>query len=74
MSTQLELVPDRVLPEAPSDAAAEQAWDQIMQLAVSHALVVDAAGGVATLAIPREQRAAGLRDVVLRMHRMREVS
>lgn len=52
---------------APSDDAAEAAWDKIMKLAEANALIVQAYGGVATLAIPREQRSAGIREKVLRM-------
>ena len=52
---------------APDDAAADRAWDQIMVIAEAHALIVYAYGGVATLALPREQRVEGLRDQVLRM-------
>lgn len=52
---------------APDDEAAGRAWDQIMRLAQDHALIVQAYGGVATLAIPREQRAVeGLRERVLK--------
>lgn len=51
---------------APPDAAAEKVWDQIMALASRNALIVGAYGGVATLAIPSEQRKAGVRELVLR--------
>jgi hypothetical protein len=51
---------------APSDADAEKAWDRIMRIAEQHALVVQAYGGVATLAIPAEQRKAGIREQTLR--------
>lgn len=53
---------------APSDQQAEKAWDQIMELARANALIVDAYGGVATLAVPSEQRKAGIRERVLRAH------
>jgi hypothetical protein len=53
--------------KAPDDATAEQAWTEIMRIAERHALIVDAYGGVATLAVPEEQRKAGLREKVLRM-------
>ncbi len=54
---------------APTDEAAEAAYDEIMKLAEAHALIIGAYGGVATLAIPREQRTrAGLRERVLQAH------
>lgn len=53
--------------KAPSDAAAERAWVEVMRIARANALIVDAYGGVATLATPAEQRKAGLRETVLRM-------
>ena len=37
-----------------------------------HCLVVSAAGGMATLAMPDEQRIAGIREQVLRTHLGRE--
>lgn len=52
---------------APNDAAASRAWEQIMKIAQKHALIVQAYGGVATLAVPEEQRKAGIRNRVLRM-------
>ena len=52
---------------APDDAAADRAWVQIMEIARKHALIVQAYGGVATLAIPSEQRKAGIREQTLRM-------
>lgn len=52
---------------APSDEEAGAAWDQIMAIAEKNALIVQAYGGVATLAIPSEQRTAGCRENVLRM-------
>mgnify|MGYP000889981721 CR=1 FL=1 len=55
-------------PPAPSDAACEQAWGQIMKLAEEHCLIVQAYGGVATLAVPEEQRKQGVRAVVLQAH------
>jgi hypothetical protein len=59
-------------PPAPSDAACDAAWDQIMGIAKRHALVIEAYGGVATLAVPTEQRSHGLRAGVLKMHEMTE--
>ena len=50
----------------PSDAQTEATWNQIMQLARAHALIVSAYGGVATLAVPAEQRKAGIRNKTLR--------
>lgn len=52
--------------KAPSDKKAEQAWAEIMAIAVHHALIVQAYGGTATLAVPSEQRKAGIRERVLR--------
>ncbi len=53
---------------APSDAAAEAAWEEIMAIASRHALILEAYGGVATLALPRAQREVpGLRERVLRI-------
>lgn len=57
---------------APSDEAANAAWDRIMRDARAHGLVVQAAGGVATLACPEEQRESGCRERVLQMHDMTE--
>lgn len=51
----------------PSDGASAQAWDRIATLARDHALIVQAYGGVMTLATPEEQRNAGLRAQCLRM-------
>lgn len=51
---------------APSDEAAALAWDRIMRIAEEHALIVQAGGGVATLAVPEEQRKAALRERCLR--------
>ena len=53
--------------KAPTDAMAEAAWDQIMKIAKANALIVQAYGGVATLAVPSEQRKAGIREQTLRM-------
>ena len=52
--------------KAPSDAQAEKAWGEIMTIAERNALIVQAYGGVATLAVPVEQRKAGVREQVLR--------
>jgi len=52
---------------AAGDDTAEEAWDAIMGIARDNGLIVQAYGGVATLAIPREQRSAGVRERVLRM-------
>lgn len=51
---------------APTDAMAATAWDQIMRIAEANALIVQAYGGVATLAMPDEQRKAGIREQTLR--------
>lgn len=50
----------------PTDEAAGRAWGQIMAIAEANALIVQAYGGVATLAVPEEQRKAGIREKVLR--------
>jgi hypothetical protein len=39
----------------------DQAWTEVMELATRHALIVQAYGGTATLAHPREQRRVGIR-------------
>lgn len=57
---------------APSDQEADKAWDQIVQLARDHCLVISAYGGATILATPTEQRREGLREKVLRMHCMEE--
>ena len=54
--------------KAPSDEAAGEAWTEIMTIASKHALIVDAYGGVALLAMPDEQRKGGVREQVLRAH------
>lgn len=56
----------------PSDGAAIKAWKQIMDLASSHGLILQAYGGVATLALPSDQRRAGLRHQVLQAIQMNE--
>jgi len=53
--------------KTPTDAAAEKAWVEIMKLAEENALIVQAYGGVATLAMPDEQRKGGIRERTLRM-------
>ncbi|MGH9022589.1 MAG: hypothetical protein ACRDV9_05750 [Acidimicrobiia bacterium] len=52
--------------KAPSDEEAGAAWDSIMKIAEKNALIVQAYGGVATLAMPSEQRKAGVREQTLR--------
>ena len=56
-----------ILKPAPPDAAADAAWETIMQLAREHALVAEGYGGAVTLATPRAQREAGLRAKCLKM-------
>ena len=56
----------------PSDTACAEAWNRIMEIARAHALVVQASGGVATLALPEAQRTAGLWERTLRAHMMTE--
>jgi len=58
-------MPDHRTRETPSDDACSAAWKQIMAIAEPHALIVQAYGGVATLAVPEEQRRAGIREKVL---------
>lgn len=58
--------------KAPSDVAAGEAWDRCMAIAREHALVCDAAHGIAVLAVPREQRKSGSRARVLQAHFMEE--
>lgn len=53
---------------APSDAECSKAWERIMKEATDHCLIVQAYGGTATLAMPEEQRRAGIRERVLRAH------
>lgn len=62
-------VRSETLPAAPSDVDAAKAWTQIMAIAERHCLIVQAYGGVATLAMPDEQRASGIRERVLLAHR-----
>ena len=50
-----------------SDKAAWKAWKEIMEIATRHCLIMDAAGGVAILAVPEEQRKCGARERVLAM-------
>jgi hypothetical protein len=69
-----DMKPQKYAKAAPSDTAAEQAYAQIMKLAEQHALIVNAYGGVATIAIPREQRKADLRAVVLQAHELNETT
>ena len=52
---------------APSDKDSDKAYEQIMKIAEEHALIVQAYGGVATVAVPEEQRRAGIRAKTLRM-------
>lgn len=59
-------------PPAPTDAAAAKAWERIATIARDHALILQAYGGVMTLVMPEEQRRYGKREMVLRVHLMRE--
>lgn len=52
--------------KAPSDKEAERVYEEIMKRAELAGLIVQAYGGVATIAIPVEQRKAGIRERVLR--------
>jgi len=62
----------RAKASAPPDDAAERAYEEILKRAELFGLVVQAYGGVATIAIPREQRSAGIRARVLEAHVMVE--
>ena len=53
---------------APDDRACDDAWARIMEIATTHCLIVQAYSGVATLALPAEQRKAGIRRQVLDTH------
>ena len=53
--------------KAPSDQEAAKAWKKIMAIAEAHALICQAYSGTATLAMPDEQRKAGIRENVLQM-------
>jgi hypothetical protein len=60
--------------QAPSDQACDTAWKEIMRIAEAHCLIVQAYGGVATLAIPEEQRKANIRQKCLDACRMVEAA
>lgn len=51
--------------KAPSDADADRAYSRVLAEAERFGLIVQAYGGVATIAIPAEQRKAGVRGSVL---------
>ena len=51
--------------EIPSDEKAEAAYAQCMAIAEAAGILHFAYSGVATIAIPREQRKAGIREDVL---------
>ena len=53
---------------APPDSEAEKAWDQIMEIAREHCLVVQGGGGTVVLATPEIQRENGVRERTLRAH------
>jgi hypothetical protein len=57
---------------APSDVVCAEAWKRVMEIARAHALIVQASGGSAVLAVPEVQRMAGLRERTLRAHLMTE--
>ncbi len=66
--------PEHFKVTAPPDDVCDQAYSQIAEIARNHALIVQAAGGVMTIATPDAQRShEGTRDNVLRMHCMNEV-
>lgn len=60
--------PQRFDSPAPSDAECAAAWDRITKIASEHCLILDAYGGVMTLAMPQDQRKAGVRARVLAAH------
>jgi hypothetical protein len=66
--------PQKFSQDAPSDEACEKAWDQIMAIARDHCLIIQAYGGVATLAIPQEQRRGDCRETVLQAHQRNETT
>ena len=57
---------------APSDAACAKAWEKIAGIATAHCLIAQAYGGVMTLAMPEEQRRAGIRRRTLEAHMRNE--
>lgn len=60
------------LPNAPPDQECNAAYTRLLREAERYALVVQAYGGVATLAIPEEQRKAGIRGNALAAACLRE--
>lgn len=62
-----------VRPPAPTDAACAEAWTWIAQIASELCLIVAAYGGTMSLAMPEDQRAAGIRERVLLAHVRGEV-
>lgn len=66
--------PQRYRTTAPPDAQAEQTYTTLLKQAEAAGLIVQAYGGVATLAIPSEQRKAGVRQTVLQAHQLNETS
>ncbi len=63
---------DKAKRSAPSDEKCMKAWEQIMEKATEHCLIVGSYGGTATLALPEEQRNAGIREKVLTAHYRKE--
>ena len=59
--------PERYTDTAPPDAEVEAFYAEFMAKASKLGLIVQAYGGVGTIAIPREQRKAGIRQQVLSM-------
>lgn len=57
--------PQRHADTAPADSVANARYSALLKDAEKHGLIVQAYGGVATIAIPSEQRKAGIRDRVL---------
>lgn len=64
--------PQKYAKTAPPDADAIEVYTQVLRRAETAGLVVQAYGGVATLAIPSEQRKAGVRATVLQAHELNE--
>lgn len=58
--------------KCPSDEVTGEAWKTIMALARKHCLIIQAYGGTATLAMPQDQRRAGIRSKVLDMELAKE--
>ena len=73
VSTPEPVKPPRYDRTAPPDADAEKRYTELLKDAEGYGLIVQAYGGVATIAIPSEQRKhKGLRENVLQMAQLNE--